>query len=89
MNSEPEVEDVMERRIESLEAEVSDLKVSNGKLSTSVDQLARSVDSLVLVVGVLRDTINRGQGAAKLGMAVAAAAGGIVTLFIQFFLNKS
>lgn len=82
------MEDVMERRIESLEQEVTDLKVSNGKLSTSVDHLARSVDSLVLVVGVLRDTINRGQGAAKLGLAVAAAGGGVVTLFIQYFLNK-
>lgn len=79
----------MERRIESLESEVSDLKVSNGKLATSVDHLARSVESLVLVVGVLRDTINRGQGAARLGMAVAAAVGGLVTLFIQYFLTKS
>lgn len=69
----------MEDRINSLEGEVTDLRVANARLSVSVEHLAKSVDALALVVQTQRDTINQGRGVLVTLMFAAGAVGALVT----------
>lgn len=71
-----------DERVQRLEVEVSDLRVSNAALDTSVEQLAVAVRDLTETVQILRDTLNQGRGALWLALL---AGGGAGALFIGIF----
>lgn len=66
-------------RIQNLERELTDLRVSEARLSGSVDHLSRSVGELTTTVGELRDAMNRGKGALWTVTSGAALVGGIAS----------
>lgn len=71
-----------DERVQRLEVEVSNLRVSNAALSTSVEHLAVAVSALTETVQILRDTLNQGRGAFWLAML---ACGGAGALFFGIF----
>lgn len=64
------------QRIQDLERDLSDLRVSDAHLSSSVEHLSESVRELTSTVGELRDTMNRGKGALWTMTSGAALVGG-------------
>lgn len=78
---------MMEARLQSLESEVTDLKVANAKLAVSVEHLAKAVDALSLVVQTQRDTINQGRGVLVTLMFAAGAVGALVSTIAEKFIG--
>lgn len=71
-----------DERVEKLEAEVTNLRISNATLSVAVEHLATAVKGLTETVQVLRDTLNQGRGALWLALL---AGGSVSALFITIF----
>lgn len=72
-----------EDRITRLEAAVANLRVENASLATSVEHLSESVRDLVVVVGTLRDTMNKGRGALWLFLTLSAMLGAALTAVVK------
>jgi uncharacterized protein YlxW (UPF0749 family) len=74
------------QRIRDLELQVGDMREDNARLDSSVDHLARAVEDLTETVNGLRDTMNRGRGAAWVIGGIGALGGGVVaTLITKWF----
>ena len=71
-----------DERVQKLEAEVTDLRISNATLSVAVEHLATAVKGLTETVQVLRDTLNQGRGALWLALL---AGGSVSALFVTIF----
>lgn len=71
-----------DERVQKIEAEVTNLRISNATLSVAVEQLATAVKGLTETVQVLRDTLNQGRGALWLALL---AGGSVSALFITIF----
>jgi len=71
-----------DERVQKLEAEVTNLRISNATLSVAVEHLATAVKGLTETVQVLRDTLNQGRGALWLALL---AGGSVSALFITIF----
>ena len=75
-------------RIESLEEQVTELRVSNATLAVSVEHLAESVRTLTEKVGNLNDTMNRGRGALWVIVGASSVAGAVLATTISSFFGK-
>ncbi len=73
-----------DERVQKLEAEVTNLRISNATLSVAVEHLATAVKGLTETVQVLRDTLNQGRGA----LWLALLAGGGVSAFLITVFRK-
>ena len=62
-----------DERVQKLEAEVTNLRISNATLSVAVEHLATAVKGLTETVQVLRDTLNQGRCGLLSWRAVASA----------------
>ena len=71
-----------DERVQKLEAEVTNLRISNATLSVAVEHLATAVKGLTETVQILRDTLNQGRGALWLALL---AGGSVSALFITIF----
>lgn len=72
-----------DERVQKLETEVTNLRISNATLSASVEHLATAVKSLTETVQILRDTLNQGRGALWLAMVTGGGIGALVAAFFR------
>lgn len=73
-----------DERVQKLEAEVTNLRISNATLSVAVEHLATAVKGLTETVQILRDTLNQGRGA----LWLALLAGGSISALLMTFFRK-